>query len=165
MNASGKTTREAALAAAACAIPPSLSRVPSRSKRAGSTWTQATVTGSRMPESLLPGRRPTEPAASGRLDRDDVSRPEVARDLRGQLLPVQEVSAEGAWPAAVGSLRRSGAALADDREPAGGERAQRPHHAVSPAQAACAARSHADGIALDAERVGELERFHRRIER
>src|SRR5439155_21326965 len=47
MNASGKSTRRAlpAASAATSAIRP---MVASRSKRTGSTWAQATVTGSRM---------------------------------------------------------------------------------------------------------------------
>src|ERR671935_1319125 len=48
MNASGKTSSLAPLAAASAASPASLSIVASRSRMAGSAWTQATVTRPRM---------------------------------------------------------------------------------------------------------------------
>src|SRR6266487_3309073 len=49
MNASGKRIRRAPPAAASAATSEMRSIVAARSKSTGSTWTQATLTGSRMP--------------------------------------------------------------------------------------------------------------------
>src|SRR5919198_92060 len=120
----------------------------------------------------MPSTRPAiaeslaSPSAATRcLDRDDVPRREVAGELRAGRLAVDEVPAGRAGRAASLSLRGVRAALADDREAAVLERAQLADDAVSAAVLAVAARAEPEAVALDAQRVLELERLDRRRER
>src|SRR5690349_8992423 len=88
----------------------------------------------------MPSTRPaieqslaSPPAAARRLDRDHVVRGEIARDLRGGRLAVDEIAARRAGRAAALALRRVPAALADDREATVFEDAQLAHNAVATA--------------------------------
>src|SRR5436190_7499187 len=106
---------------------------------------------------------PSTPAR--RLDRDDVTAREVACDLRAHGFAVHRVATERAGRTAMLTLRRLGAALADDRETAVLEHAELTDDAVAPALRAAAAGAEPEPVALDAQRVLELERLHRRRER
>src|SRR5436189_1725307 len=108
-------------------------------------------------ESLAP---PSAPAR--RLDRDDVAAREVACDLRAHRFAVHRVATERARRAAALALRRVGAALADDRETAVLEHAQLTDDPVAPVPRAAAAGAEPEPVALDAQRVLELERLPRR---
>src|SRR5947207_1402560 len=101
-------------------------------------------------------------AAARRLDRDDVARREIARELCAGRLAVDEVAAGRARRAAALSLRRVRASLADDREAAVLERAQLADDAVAAAVRAGATGAEPQAVALDAERVLQLERLDRR---
>src|SRR3954451_1061684 len=120
----------------------------------------------------MPSTRPliatslaTPSASTRRLDRHDVAGGHVARDLRGQRLPVEEIRTGSPRRATAFALRRGRASLADDREPAVLEHAQRATNAVAAGVATRSARAAAKPIALDEQRVLELERLHRRRER
>src|SRR6185503_3263981 len=93
------------------------------------------------------------------------ARPQRARDLRRQLLTVQQVSAGQPRLAASSSLRGPYASLPDQREAAVLEHSQLADDAVAAAVLARSARAEAQLVALDAERVGELERLGRSRER
>jgi len=74
-----------------------------------------------------------EAAATGRLDPDDVARPEPSRHLRRLLLPVHERPSGRTVGAAVRAARRPGPALGEHREAAVLEHAQLAHDAVAAA--------------------------------
>src|SRR6476620_683385 len=101
-------------------------------------------------------------AATGRRDRDDVARRERARDFRGQRLSVQSIAARGSGASASFALRRVRPAFADDREPTVLEHTQLAHDSVAAAVVSGSARAEAQPVALDTQRILELERLHRR---
>src|SRR5689334_712815 len=103
-------------------------------------------------------------AAARRLDRDDVPRAEVARQLRAGRLAVDEVASGRAGLPAALALRRLRAALADDRESAVLERTQLADDTVAPVMCTAAAGAEPQPVALDAQRVLQLERLDRRRE-
>src|SRR5919204_1105083 len=105
-------------------------------------------------------RWPTEPAAAGRLDPDDVAGGEVARHLRGDRVAVERVAPGSPGLAAPLALRPMRPALGDDREPARLEHAELADDAVAAAMLAVAARAEAQAVPLDQQRVLELERLH-----
>ena len=84
---------------------------------------------------------------------------------RGKLLAVQEAPPGQAVLAAPRAARRERAALGEEREAARLEDAQLADDAVAAAVAPGSARSAPELVALDAERVRELERLGRRVER
>src|SRR4051794_11692176 len=119
----------------------------------------------------MPSTRPliatslaTPSASTRRLDRHHVAGGHVARDLRGQRLAVEEIRTASSGRATALALRRVRASLADDRESAVLEHSQRANDAVAAGVATLAARAAAKPIALDEQRVLELERLHRRRE-
>src|SRR5689334_17915461 len=97
-------------------------------------------------------------AAARRLDRDDVAGGDVTGQLRGGGLAVDEVAAGGAGCSTPLAPRCVHAALADDREAAVLEHAQLAHDAVATAVRAAAAGAEPQPVALDPERVLQLER-------
>src|SRR5436190_14448822 len=120
----------------------------------------------------MPSTRPatsaslsSPPAAARGLDRDHVPFRELAGELPGCRLAVDEVPAARPGRAAPLPGRCVRAPLADDREPAVLEHAELPHDAVAAAVLAIATRAEAERVALDPERVLQLERLDRRRER
>src|SRR6266545_2346986 len=120
----------------------------------------------------MPSTRPSigsslaaPPPAARRLDRDDVAGPDVPRHLRRKRLAVEQVAAGLAGRAAALALRRLRAALADDREPAVLEDAQLADDAVAASMSAVAAGPSAQAVALDTQRVLQLQRLDRSRER
>src|SRR5262249_20933126 len=108
---------------------------------------------------------PAVPTATAGLDRDDVSRPQVDGRLRWKLATVEEVAARRAVLAPVAAARRALAPLAQDREPAVLERAQLADDAVAAAMRAAATATETQRVALDTERVRELQRLDRSRQR
>src|SRR4249919_4114756 len=82
---------------------------------------------------LVAVRDRSETPAARRLDPDEISRGEVARDLRGNLLAVQEIAPEGSRLAAPCALRCPSAALADERQAARIEHPQLPNDPLAAA--------------------------------
>src|SRR5215471_8807854 len=120
----------------------------------------------------MPSTRPvmwkslaSPPAAARSLDRDDVTRVEIAGELRAGRLAVHEVGAEGSGRTAALALRSLRTALADDREPAVLQQAQLADDAVAATVLALPARAEPEPIALDPHRVLQLERLDRRRQR
>src|SRR5512134_125102 len=110
-------------------------------------------------------RLASEPPAARRLDSEHVSRPEVDGRLRGQLSPVEEISAGRAGTAALRARGRTGPALADDRGSASLQRLELADDPITAALTAAAPRAEAKPVRPDAQRVGELERLRRRRQR
>src|SRR5829696_8550985 len=108
---------------------------------------------------------PAPAASAGCLDAQDVAGLEVAGRLRRQLLAVQEVASHCARVAAALAARRNGASLGQQRQPAGLECLELADDAVAAAAPARTARAVAYLVAADAQRVRELERLDRRVER
>src|ERR671918_1471905 len=104
----------------------------------------------------------TAPARS--LDRHRLPGGEGARGLGGKRLPVQEVPSGGPRLPAPGAPGAARPPLAHDRDPAGLESRDLADDAVPAVAPAAAAGAEPERVALDAQRVGELERFHRRVE-
>src|SRR3954451_20532617 len=104
----------------------------------------------------MPSTRPliatslaTPSASTRRFDRDHIAGGHVARDLGGQRLAVEEIRTACSRRATALALRRVGAPLADDREPAVLEHPQRANDAVAAGVATRAARAAAKPVALD----------------
>src|SRR5881392_2974838 len=165
MYASGKSASRPPFAATSAASDSILSIVAERSSTTGSAWTHATVTGSFTAASLFPRPALTEAAAARCLDSDHVPGADVERRLGVNLTPVHEVPAGSAGRAAALTARRVSAPLRDDREPARLEHAQLADDAVAAAPGPRPARPEPQPVALDPERVLELERLDRRRER
>src|SRR6266516_5130328 len=120
----------------------------------------------------MPSTRPvmaaslaSPPAAARRLDRDDVAGGEVERDLGRHGLAVEEVASWRARRAAPLAPRCVCTTLADDRETAVFEHAQLAYDALTAAMPAGAAGAPSQPIALDPQRVLQLERLDRSRER
>src|SRR5262249_49307444 len=111
-------------------------------------------------KSLAPPR-----AAARRLDRDDVAGGEIASHLRTGRIAVDEVAAGCAGRASALAPRCLRATLANDRETAVLEHAELPDDTVAAATLALAAGAEPEAVALDAQRVLQLERLDRRRER
>src|SRR5205823_7442372 len=125
----------------------------------GSTWAHATLSGRSIGRSLL---RAAVPAAARRLDPDDVTRTQLARQFRRLLLAVHEGSAGRAVGPAAAARRRVAAALREHREPAILEDAELAHDAVAAPIGASAARAQPQLPAPDQQWVLELDRLGRR---
>src|SRR5207247_1318541 len=108
---------------------------------------------------------PTAPAAAGSLDGDDVAAPQLSRHLPGQGLAVQEVSPGRTARSAALARRPVPSPLADDRDATVFEDPELADDAVAAAVPPCTARAESQPVALDAKRVLELERLHRRRQR
>src|SRR5919204_6758397 len=100
-------------------------------------------------------------SATRGLDPDHVAGVELARDLPGKLRTVERVPAGLAGRAPVASMRRVPPPLADDRQTARLEYPQLAHDAVTATVPAGATGAEPERVALDAERVRELERLGR----
>ena len=111
----------------------------------------------------LAGRAPAP--AAGRLDAEEVAGLEVEDAIAGSSSPFRSVLPGQAVAASARSARRDRAPLGEEREPAGLEDAQLAHDAVAAAVTPCATRAGAQLVALDAQRVRELERLRRGVER
>src|SRR5204863_8808130 len=103
-------------------------------------------------------------AAAGRLDRDDITCLEVERRLRRDLLPVHEVPPHRAGAASALAPRRVPAALGDDAEPGIFEEPELSHDAVAAPVSTIASGAKPQAVALDPERIRQLERFDRCVE-
>src|SRR5207342_2423970 len=114
---------------------------------------------------LVAVRDRSETPAARRLDPDEISRGEVARDLRGNLLAVQEIAPEGSRLAAPCALRCPCAALADERQAARIEHVQLPNDPLAAAVTPTPPGAEPQLVPLDPERVAELERLGGRRER
>src|SRR4051794_29037167 len=111
-------------------------------------------------ESLAP------PSASARgLDRHDVAGCEVARDLGADRLAVDGVPSGRARLASALAARGAAPPFADDREAAMLEDAQLADDPVAATMRALAAGARSQPVALDAQRVLQLERLDRRRQR
>src|SRR5918999_2694656 len=107
------------------------------------------------------GLRRAVPAATRSLDRDDVARLERPGRLGWNLLAVQQVAPWYPGESASDSLRREPAPLTHHGEAARLEHPHLAHHAVPAAQLPTAARAAPEPLALDPQRVRELERLDR----
>src|SRR5262249_50486257 len=106
----------------------------------------------------------SESAPARRLDPYQVSRFECARDLRGKLDTVQEVSSRRARASSPRALRRPSATLREDREPAWLEHPELADDTVSAAKAAGTPGAKTQEVPLDTHRISELQRLDRRVE-
>src|SRR5215213_8351933 len=128
-------------------------------------WRASGGEGLRAPaDSRSTQRRPVA-AAAGRLDPEHVARDQVTRHLRGELRVVEEVAPSGSRSTAALALGRVPPPLADDRGAARLENADLADDAVAAAARPLSARPEPEPVALDAQRIRELESLHGRVER